>query len=421
MSHFAGLIGILFMIGVSWLISENRKAIPWKTVFVASFMQLVLGILIAGIPALNIKGPLHGFFSAANDAILATLSFVDKGSGFVFGPLTQPEKIGDYIIAFKVLPSIIFFASLMAVLYHFGLMQKIVNSLAWVMHRFMRISGAESLSTAGNIFLGQTEAPLLVKPYVESMSRSEIMCVMVGGFANVAGGVLAAYVGLLAGIIPDIAGHLLTVSVMSAPATIVFSKIMVPETVDRSNQETVLLKGPSIYTNGIDAAAHGALEGTQLAITVGGMLIAFIALVAMGNGALSWLSGVTGLTNTLGSPLTLEMILGYIFAPFAWMLGVSKEHMHFAGQLLGKKLILNEFVAYLDLAKNGAALDKRSALIMSYALCGFANFGSIAIQIGGIGGMAPSKKSELAALGVKAMFAGMFASAMCGTIMGLLI
>jgi len=421
MSHFAGILGILFMFGVSWLVSENRRAVPWKTVGIATLMQFLLGILIAGIPAIGLKGPLSGFFSAANDAIIATLAFVDKGSGFVFGPLTQPEKIGDYIIAFKVLPSIIFFASLMAVLYHFGIMQRIVNGMAWVMRRFLGISGAESLSTAGNIFLGQTEAPLLVKPYVDSMSRSEIMCVMVGGFANVAGGVLAAYVGMLAGLIPDIAGHLLTVSVMSAPATIVFAKIMVPETKQQTEINQVSFKGPSIYTNGIDAAAQGALEGTQLAITVGGMLIAFIALVALGNGALGWLSGVVGLTAKFGMPLTLELILGWIFAPFAWLLGVSSEHMHFAGQLLGKKLILNEFVAYLDLAKNGATLDKRSALIMSYALCGFANFGSIAIQIGGIGGMAPAKKGELAALGLKAMFAGMFASAMCGAIMGLLL
>lgn len=421
MSHFAGILGILFMFGVSWLVSENRRAVPWKTVGIATLMQFLLGVLIAGIPAIGLKGPLSGFFSAANDAIIATLAFVDKGSGFVFGPLTQPEKIGDYIIAFKVLPSIIFFASLMAVLYHFGIMQRIVNGMAWVMRRFLGISGAESLSTAGNIFLGQTEAPLLVKPYVDSMSRSEIMCVMVGGFANVAGGVLAAYVGMLAGLIPDIAGHLLTVSVMSAPATIVFAKIMVPETKQQTEINQVSFKGPSIYTNGIDAAAQGALEGTQLAITVGGMLIAFIALVALGNGALGWLSGVVGLTAKFGMPLTLELILGWIFAPFAWLLGVSSEHMHFAGQLLGKKLILNEFVAYLDLAKNGATLDKRSALIMSYALCGFANFGSIAIQIGGIGGMAPAKKGELAALGLKAMFAGMFASAMCGAIMGLLL
>jgi CNT family concentrative nucleoside transporter len=421
MTHFAGILGILFMFGAAWLVSENRKAVPWKTVGIATLMQLILGILIAGIPALGLKGPLSGFFKAANDAIIATLSFVDKGSGFVFGPLTQPEKIGDYIIAFKVLPSIIFFASLMAVLYHFGIMQRIVNSLAWVMRRFLGISGAESLSTAGNIFLGQTEAPLLVKPYVEKMSRSEIMCVMVGGFANVAGGVLAAYVGMLSGFIPDIAGHLLTVSVMSAPATIVFAKIMVPETAQLGESKDVSLKGPSIYTNGIDAAAQGALEGTHLAITVGGMLIAFIALVALGNGALNWLSTVTGLTAKLGTALSLELILGWIFAPFAWLLGVSSEHIHYAGQLLGKKLILNEFVAYLDLAKNGSTLDKRSALILSYALCGFANFGSIAIQIGGIGGIAPAKKGELAALGLKAMFAGMFASAMCGAIMGLLL
>ncbi|MEY3901911.1 MAG: hypothetical protein RL189_1217 [Pseudomonadota bacterium] len=421
MSQYVGILGILFMIAVAWLISENRKAIPWKTVLIATLMQVFLGLLIAGLPALGIRGPLSGFFSAANDAIIATLSFVDKGSGFVFGPLTQPEKIGDYIIAFKVLPSIIFFASLMAVLYHFGIMQRIVNGMAWVMRRFLGVSGAESLSTAGNIFLGQTEAPLLVKPYVNSMSRSEIMCVMVGGFANVAGGVLAAYVGMLAGLIPDIAGHLLTVSVMSAPATIVFAKIIVPETEKRASAADVSLNEKSIYTNGIDAAAHGALEGTQLAITVGGMLIAFIALVALGNGALGWFSDTIGLSARLGDRLSLELLLGWIFSPFAWLLGVSSDHIQFAGQLLGKKLILNEFVAYLDLAKNGADLDKRSALIMSYALCGFANFGSIAIQIGGIGGIAPSKKSELASLGLKAMFAGMFASAMCGAIMGLLV
>jgi CNT family concentrative nucleoside transporter len=421
MDQFTGLVGIAFMIGAAWLMSENRKAIPWKMVAYASLMQLVLGIFIAGIPALKFSGPLTPFFSAANDAIIASLAFVDRGSGFVFGPLTQPEKIGDYIIAFKVLPTIIFFASLMAVLYHYGIMQRIVNAFAWLMRRLLGTSGAESLSTAGNIFLGQTEAPLLVKPYIDSMSRSEIMCVMVGGFANVAGGVLAAYVGMLAGLMPDIAGHLLTASVMSAPASIIFAKIIVPETRSPELPQGVSLSGKSIYTNGIDAAAQGALEGTQLAITVGGMLIAFIALMAMGNGALGWVSDTTGLSQMIGSKLSLELILGWVFSPFAWMLGVSSEHMQFAGQLLGKKIILNEFVAYLDLAKNGQALDQRSALIMSYALCGFANIGSIAIQIGGIGGMAPSKKTELAALGLKAMIAGMFASAMCGAIMGFLL
>ncbi len=409
------------MLFAAWLMSENRKAIPWKVVGLATLMQLSFGILIAGIPALKLSGPLSPFFSAANDAIIASLSFVDRGSGFVFGPLTDPEKIGDYIIAFKVLPTIIFFASLMAVLYHYGVMQKIVNGFAWLMQRFLKISGPESLSTAGNIFLGQTEAPLLVKPYIGAMSRSEIMCVMVGGFANVAGGVLAAYVGMLSGLIPDIAGHLLTVSVMSAPATIVFAKIIVPENNLSGTHRGAKLDSKSIYSNGIDAAAQGALEGTHLAITVGGMLIAFIALMAMSNGALGWLGTKTGLSSWAGTELSLELILGWMFAPFSWMLGVSSEHMHFAGQLLGKKLILNEFVAYLDLAKNGQELDRKSALIMSYALCGFANIGSIAIQIGGIGGMAPEKKGELAALGVKAMIAGMFASAMCGALMGLLL
>jgi CNT family concentrative nucleoside transporter len=421
MSHLVGLLGIIVMVGISCLLSENRRAIPWRVVGIATVMQVILGLLIAGVPALGIGGPLAGLFRIANDFVIGVLGYVDQGASFVFGPLVDSEKIGGYIFAVKVLPSIIFFSSLMAILYHYGVMQKIVQGLAWLLYRFLKISGAEALSTAGNIFLGQTEAPLMVKPYIERMTRSEVMCVMVGGFANVAGGVLAAYVGMLAGLIPDIAGHLLTVSVMSAPATVVFAKIMVPEEKVPETSGNLNITGKSIYSNGIDAAAQGAYDGTQLAIIVGGMLIAFIALLAMSNGLLGWLSDQLTLTNLIGQRLSLEWILGWIFSPFAWLLGVSAEHIQYAGQLLGKKLILNEFVAYLDFAKNGAVFDRKSAIIMSYALCGFANFGSIAIQIGGIGGMAPGKKQELATLGVKAMFAGMFASAMCGAIMGMFI
>jgi CNT family concentrative nucleoside transporter len=421
MANMTGLIGIAAMIGIAFLMSENRKAIIWKPIVIASFMQIVLALLITGIPKFGIQGPFAPLFQLANAGINNILSHVDKGGEFVFGNLVRPENIGGFIFAFKVLPTIIFFSAFMGLLYHYGIMQKIVHSLSWIMYRFLKISGAESLSTAGNIFLGQTEAPLLIKPYVEKMTRSEVMCIMVGGFANVAGGVLAAYVGMLSGLIPDIAGHLLTVSVMSAPATIVFAKIIVPETNIPETANNLVLDKGSIYTNGIEAAASSAYEGTQLAITIAGMLLAFIALLSLGNACLTWIGGVIHLNSWIGQPLTLELVFGWIFAPFAWSLGVAQEHIAYAGQLLGKKVALNEFVAYLDLAQNGQSLDKRSAVIMSYALCGFANFSSIAIQIGGIGGMAPGKKSEIAALGLKAMIAGMFASAMCGAIIGLFI
>jgi len=421
MEQFTGLIGIGLLILISYLMSENRKIIPWKTVFIAILMQVILAFLIAGIPYLGIKGPLHGFFNLANGAAMSLLSHVDKGSEFLFGPLMNVEKMGGYVFAVKVLPTIIFFSALMGVLYHYGIMQKIVHTLAWVIYRFLGISGAESISTAGNIFLGQTEAPLLIRPYLQSMTRSELMCVMVGGFANVAGGVLAAYVGMLAGMMPDIAGHLITASVMSAPATIVFAKIMVPESSTPVTASDVFKDTKSHYQNGIDAAAQSAFDGTQLAITIGGMLIAFIALISLANGLLGFLGDILHVNQLLGETLNLELILGWIFAPFAWTLGIAREHMTFAGALLGKKLVINEFVAYLDLARDGTSLDRRSMIIISYALCGFANFSSIAIQIGGIGGIAPGRKSEIASLGLKAMIAGMFASALCGAIMGILI
>lgn len=421
MTHLVGLIGILAMITLSLAMSENRKAVKWKPISIAILMQFVLALLIAGIPKLGISGPLSPLFKLANDMTMGILSHVDKGTDFIFGSLGKPEIIGSYIFAVKVLPTIVFFAALMGILYHYGVMQKIVHGMSWIMYRFLKISGAESLSTAGNVFLGQTEAPLLIKPYVGTMTRSEIMCIMVGGFANVAGGVLAAYVGMLSGMIPDIAGHLLTVSVMSAPATIVFAKIMVPETHTPLTAQSLVKDTKSIYTNGIEAAASSAYEGTQLAITIGGMLLAFIALLSFGNAIIGWLGDQVHLTTLLGRPVSFELILGWIFAPFAWCLGVASEHTMLAGQLLGKKIMLNEFVAYMDFAQNGQTMDHRSAVIMSYALCGFANFSSIAIQIGGIGSLAPNKKSEIASLGLKAMIAGMFASAMCGAIIGLFI
>jgi len=334
-------------------------------------------------------------------------------------------------IAFNVLPTIIFFSSLMTLLYHLGVMQFAVKGMAWVMQRTMRTSGAETLSAAGNIFLGQTEAPLLIKPFVERLTMSELMTVMTGGFATVAGGVMAAYVGMLAFYFPDVAGHLLAASVMSAPAAIVFSKLMMPEKEVPETQGT--LSGPIERpdANAIDAAARGAGEGLYLALNVGAMLLAFIALIALINAAITWVAGWSGITSGLtmiglldaGQALTLEIILGWLLAPLAWLMGVPWQDATIVGSLLGIKTVVNEFVAYIQFSGTLADtnLSPRSIVITTYALCGFANFSSIAIQIGGIGGIAPSRRSDLARIGLRAMVAGSLAAFMTATIAGMLV
>ncbi|HWK88878.1 MAG TPA: nucleoside transporter C-terminal domain-containing protein, partial [Longimicrobium sp.] len=318
---------------------------------------------------------------------------------------------------FNVLPTIIFFSSLMTLLYHLGVMQAVVKGFGWLMMRTMKISGAESLSTAGNIFLGQTEAPLLVKPYISTMTRSELHCVMVGGFGTVAGGVLAAYVGILVAYFPDIAGHLISASVMAAPACIVVSKLMYPETEEPVTRGTLKIKLEKIDANAVDAAARGASEGLALALNVGAMLIAFIALVALLNGILHGVSGLFGLD------LTIQKLLGWLGAPIAWLMGVPWQDAPAVGTLIGEKTALNEFVAYLHLGgmlSGGENLDPRSIMIATYALCGFANFSSIAIQIGGIGGMAPERRADLSRLGLRAMIAGTLANFMTACIVGIL-
>ncbi|HEY8470207.1 MAG TPA: nucleoside transporter C-terminal domain-containing protein, partial [Longimicrobiales bacterium] len=334
--------------------------------------------------------------------------------------------------AFNVLPTIIFFSSLMTVLYHLGIMQKVVQGIAWVMMRTMRTSGAETLSAAGNIFVGQTEAPLLIKPFVGTLTMSELMAVMVGGFATVAGGVMAAYVGMLVGYFPDIAGHLLAASVMSAPAALAIAKTMFPEKEEPVTRGKLRVAVESPDANVIDAAARGAAEGLTLALNVGAMLLAFIALIATINSLLGWIGDAVGLTAWLrdagaigeGQRLTLEVLLGWLLAPVAWLMGVPWKDAVEVGALLGIKTVANEFLAYQQLSVmlgSGTDLSARSVIIATYALCGFANFSSIAIQIGGIGGIAPARRSDLARIGLRAMIGGTIAAFMTATVAGIII
>ncbi|MCA9600700.1 MAG: NupC/NupG family nucleoside CNT transporter, partial [Myxococcales bacterium] len=329
----------------------------------------------------------------------------------------------------NVLPTIVFFSSLMAVMYHLGVMQKLVQGIAFVMQKTMRTSGAETLSCAANIFVGQTEAPLVIRPYVDRMTQSELMAVMTAGFATVAGGVMAAYVGMLREQFPDIAGHLLAASVMSAPAALVIAKIMVPETEESETAGKAHFEVKKIDANVIDAAARGAGEGLQLALNVGAMLLAFIALVALANFLIGTPTYVYNWWNHLeganaAAPITLEKILGYLFWPVAFAMGVPPHECGAVGVFLGEKTVLNEFVAYAHLAKSltdGAALSHRAVVITTYALCGFANFSSIAIQLGGIGSIAPMRRGDLARIGLRAMVAGIMAACMTGAVAGLLV
>ena len=408
MERFMSLVGLMVMVAIAWGLSTSRKNIRWKTVLMGLSLQIVFGLLI-------LKTPLgRQVFESAKDAFQAILNFTNDGSSFVFGNMSDPSKNNlGFIFAFMVLPTIIFMSSLMSVLYYIGVMQKVVEWTAKLMMKVMGTSGAESLSAAANIFVGQTEAPLVIKPFVEKMTKSELMALMTGGMATVAGGVLAAYVGM--GI--D-AGHLLAASVMSAPAALAIAKIMVPETEESQTQGVAKVDLPKTSANVIDAAAEGAAEGLKLALNVGAMLLAFIALIAMLNGML----GVVG--SWIGYPqLSFELIIGYVFAPFSFLLGVPWEDCVRVGVMLGKKTVVNEFVAYLDLtsAVKAGEIGPRAKTIATYALCGFANFSSIAIQLGGIGGLAPSRRHDLARLGIKSLIGGTLACFMTACIAGLFV
>ncbi len=425
--------GLVLLLLLAWAFSIDRKTIAWRVVLWGIGLQLLFALFI-------LKTPVGvAAFQLLNNVVLGLLADMEQGARFIFGNLVfnlvpvgegAPGTNGPFAdtgavantgayFAFYVLPTIIFFSSLMTLLYHLGVMQTVVKGVAWVMQRTMRTSGAETLSAAGNIFVGQTEAPLLIKPFVEGMTRSELMAVMTGGFATVAGGVLAAYVGMLAGVFPDIAGHLMAASVMSAPAALVVAKLMYPETEEAQTAGRLDVDVERPDVNMIEAAARGAGEGLHLALNVGAMLLAFIALVYVFNGILGWAGGLVGLEG-----LTLEAILGWVLAPLAWIMGVSWEDATTVGSLLGVKTVLNEFVAYLQLAAimgGEVTLSPRSAIIATYALSGFANFSSIAIQIGGIGGIAPSRRKDLSQLGLRAMIAGSIAAFLTATVAGMLL
>ncbi len=412
-----GLFGLAVLISVAYLFSTQKKSIDWTQVAAGIGLQIVFAIVVIMVPGGR------EFFNAISMIFVKTIDFAMAGAEFIFGDMAKATEFG-FIFAFQVLPTIIFFAALMGVLYHIGLMQKIVQGMAWVMQKVLKVSGSESLSVAANVFIGQTEAPLVVRPYISKMTESELLTMMVGGMATIAGAVLAAYIAMLGGTDEAqrlfYARHLLAASVMAAPATIVIAKLLRPETEESLTKGSVKLEIEKSATNVIEAAANGAADGVKLALNVGGMLLAFIALIAMINFPLGWLGQVTGIETLIGEPLSLSIILGYILSPLAWIIGIPWSEAMLVGGLIGEKIVLNEFVAYMHLGEIKDQLSEHSVLISTYALCGFANFSSIAIQLGGIGGLAPNRRSDIARLGLRAVLGGTLATMMTATIAGVL-
>lgn len=451
MERLVAFFGLFAMLGMGYALSKHRSRINWRLVIWGTVLQFVLALLVLKTT------PGRWCFDVANDAFKAVLEFSKEGSSFVFGNLINMNvPVGTTsnpggpnsdvtpspstwartgaLFAFSVLPTVIFFSSFMAVLYHLGIMHKVVYGMAWIMKRSLGTSGAESLSAAANIFVGQTEAPLLIRPYLAKMTNSEILAVMVGGMATIAGGVLAAYVGMLSQKFPDIAGHLMAASIMSAPASLVFAKLLLPETEVPVTSGSMEIPNEKLDANVIDAATRGASEGLTLALNIAAMLIAFIGIIALGNAV--WAFGCRGITSVTGLDLsaidTLQELLGIGFYPFAWMMGCPPQDCFIAGQFIGEKTILNEFVAYAHLGDylNGKPLiegvpvqdlTERTKVILSYALCGFANFGSIGILVGGLGGLVPERRGDIAKLGVLALIGGTLASFMTAAIAAIIL
>ena len=420
MPQLISLLGLFVMIGLAWLLSSHKRRFPWRIVAGGLVLQFGFALVILK------TRPGRLIFDALGEFVNRLLEFVDRGSLFLFA--IYPQQAGEEELlpphftllrtfAFSILPTIIFFSSLMAMLYHLGVMQRVVDGLAWLMRRTLGTSGAETLSAAANIFVGQTEAPLVVRPYVAGMTLSELNVVMVGGFATIAGGVLAAYVRM--GI--D-AGHLITASVISAPAALLVAKVMVPETHERGSSEPVRAAAGSKYVNLLEAAADGATEGLKLALNVAAMLLVFVALIAMADAAVGWLGALFGYIGEDGQPVwSLSAGLGFLLAPLAWVMGIPWEDCPEAGELLGIRTVLNEFIAYDQLARLDDVLESRTKTIMTYALCGFANFASIGIQLGGIGGIAPERRGDLARLGLFAMIGGTLTALMTACVAGILL
>ena len=423
-----GLLGLVSLIILAFVFSRNKRNINWSLVVKGLLIQLLLAILILKVPIVQ------NLFEWISSVFVTVLQFSKQGALFLFGETLVNSNEFGAIFAFQILPTIIFFSALTSLLFYLGILQKVVYFFAYLMKKTLKLSGAESLSAAGNIFLGQTESPLLVKPYIEKMTTSELLCLMSGGMATIAGGVLAAYIGFLGGSDPEqqlfFAKHLLTASVMSAPAAVVLSKILLPET--ENINEDMTISNEKLGCNSFEAISIGTTQGIKLAVNVGAMILVFIAFISLVNyflndfiGANTQLNNqIKEITNGQYTGLTLEFILGYILAPLTWLMGVCKEDMVLVGQLLGEKTILNEFVAYISLSElkeSGKFFEEKSIIISTYILCGFANFLSIGIQIGGIGSIAPSRTGDLSKLGILALIAGTLASLLTAVIVGTIL
>ncbi len=416
---FMSLVGLLAILGTAWGLSSHRRLFPWRVVLWGISLQFAFALLI-----LRTSWG-EQTFRWAGQAINKLSEFAAEGSTFVFGPLAQTGALQSafgpqnaFIFAIGVTATIITVSALSSLLYHWGLLQHVVHAMAWIMRKAMRTSGSETLAAAANVFMGQTEAPLLVKPYIARMTRSELLCLMVGGMATIAGGVAMAYVQMAsrAGH-PLFAGHLLTASVLSAPAALLIAKIMLPETEPSPTAHNAPATVERTTVNSIDALCRGAADGLLLSLNVIGMLIAFIAVVALVNFLLAWPQRALAISD----PVTLQRLVGWLHAPFAWLMGVPSRDCLLVGQILGERIVTNEFLGYLTLTHPTTQLDPRSFHIATYALCGFANFGSIAIQIGGIGALAPERRSDLAQLGLRAMIGGLLSCYLTATIAGLLL
>ncbi len=428
MGILRGILGMFSLLIIAFLFSSNRKAINWKTVAVGLSFQLLIAIGVLKISFIQKA------FEGIGKLFVSILDFTRAGSKFLFEGLVVDMDTFGFIFAFQVLPTIIFFSALTSLLFYLGIIQRAVKALAWLLTKLLKISGAESLSVAGNIFLGQTEAPLLIKAYLEKMNRSEMLLVMVGGMSTVAGAVLAAYIGFLGGDDPvlrlQFAKHLLAASVMAAPGAVVISKMLYPQTEEINTD--VHVSQEKIGSNILDAIANGTTEGLRLAVNVGAMLLVFVAFIAMVNGILGWVGDITSFNdwiaeNTVYKSLSLELILGYIFAPLMWLIGVAKEDIALMGQLLGIKLAASEFIGYIQLAELKDPVStlrltyEKSIIMATYMLCGFANFASIGIQIGGIGSLAPGQRKTLSEFGIKAVIGGTLASLLSATLAGMII
>jgi CNT family concentrative nucleoside transporter len=411
------LLGLVVFLGVAWSLSSRRKLFPWRTVVWGLALQFVFAVLVLKTM------PGRALFAFAGAAIRKLVDFANEGTQFVFGPLADADAVGTsfgtengLVLGILIMGTIIIVAMLSSLFYHWGVLQKVVHAMAWVMRKVMRTSGAETLAAAANVFMGQTEAPLLIKPYIPSMTRSELLCMMTGGMATIAGGVAAVYAafGEQAGH-PEVAGHLLTASVLNAPAALLIAKILMPETEASETAGGALKDPPRTAVNSVDALCRGASDGMMLSINVIAMLIAFIALVALVNFLLIWPQSQLGVAN----PVSLQAVLGWINAPFAWLMGIPSQDVVAIGSVLGERIVLSEFIGFLSL--NELTVNERSYTIATYALCGFANVASIAIQVGGIGSLAPNRRGDMAKLGVKAMLGGLLATYTTACIAGILV